>query len=76
MIRLQNTSAYIPIVLGSGALRCPSGWVSDLFLLTATGVLGVIGRGVPIGWGLDVPVMGDKVSSWGGPGYSAVCYRD
>ena len=34
--------------------------------MTATGVLGVIGRGVPIGWGLDVPDMGDKVSSWDG----------
>ena len=35
--------------------------------LTATGVLDVTGRGVPFGWGLDVPVMGYKVSSWNGP---------
>ena len=40
--------------------------------LTVTGVLDVIGRGVPIGWDLDVPVTGDKVSSWDGPGYSSV----
>ena len=36
-------------------------------VLTTTGVLGVAGRGVPIGWGFDISVMGDKVSSWDDP---------